>query len=203
MTPRSLKSSALAPQCHWLRLVAGLWLSLIVTGQTQAQTPSAYAAEAAPILAKYCGACHNPTKSKGGVDISRFGVEGAFAVASKMGRQILDNVESGAMPPEDAPQIPPTEKAKVLTHLQSAVSKAGCALVQDPGRVTLHRLNRVEYNNTIRDLIGVDFRPADDFPSDDVGYGFDNIGDVLSLPAALDGEVSDRRRGGQRDRHPG
>ena len=56
---------------------------------------------------------------------------------------------------------------------------------RDPGRVTIRRLNRNEYNNTIRDLLGVDFQPADDFPSDDVGYGFDNIGDVLSMPPIL------------------
>ena len=55
----------------------------------------------------------------------------------------------------------------------------------DPGRVTTRRLNRAEYNNTIRDLLGVDVRPADDFPQDDSGYGFDNIGDVLSLSPAL------------------
>ena len=55
----------------------------------------------------------------------------------------------------------------------------------DPGRVTIRRLNRVEYNNTLRDLVGVDFQPADDFPADDSGYGFDNIGDVLSLPPVL------------------
>jgi len=55
----------------------------------------------------------------------------------------------------------------------------------DPGRVTARRLNRNEYNNTIRDLLGVDVRPADDFPQDDSGYGFDNIGDVLSMSPAL------------------
>ncbi|MBM4090758.1 MAG: DUF1592 domain-containing protein, partial [Planctomycetes bacterium] len=59
------------------------------------------------------------------------------------------------------------------------------ALPDDPGRVTIHRLNRLEYNNTVRDLLGIDFRPADDFPSDDVGYGFNNIADVLSLPPLL------------------
>jgi hypothetical protein len=53
------------------------------------------------------------------------------------------------------------------------------------GRVTAHRLNRSEYNNTVRDLLGVDFHPADDFPQDDSGYGFDNIGDVLSLSPVL------------------
>ena len=51
--------------------------------------------------------------------------------------------------------------------------------------MTIRRLNRIEYNNTIRDLVGIDFRPADDFPSDDVGYGFDNIGDVLTIPPIL------------------
>ena len=60
-----------------------------------------------------------------------------------------------------------------------------CGRTFDPGRVTIRRLNRAEYNNTIRDLIGIDFHPADDFPSDDVGYGFDNIGDVLSMPPIL------------------
>ena len=55
----------------------------------------------------------------------------------------------------------------------------------DPGRVTIRRLNRTEYNNTIRDLVGVEFRPADDFPIDDVGYGFDNIGDVLTVSPVL------------------
>src|SRR5262249_33564167 len=53
------------------------------------------------------------------------------------------------------------------------------------GRITLRRLNKSEYNNTIRDLVGVDFQPADDFPQDDSGYGFDNNGDVLSLPPVL------------------
>jgi hypothetical protein len=52
---------------------------------------------------------------------------------------------------------------------------------QDPGRVTLHRLNRVEYANTVRDLLGTSKRPSDDFPADDRGYGYDNIADVLSL----------------------
>jgi len=55
----------------------------------------------------------------------------------------------------------------------------------DPGHVTARRLNRGEYNNTIRDLLAIDFQPAADFPADDSGYGFDNIGDVLSLSPIL------------------
>ena len=89
------------------------------------------------------------------------------------------------MPPEGKPR-PSEAEAEGLTHwLQAAVSTADCRLDTDPGRVTMRRLNRAEYNNTIRDLVGVPFRPADDFPLDDVGYGFDNIGDVLTLSPIL------------------
>src|SRR5262249_57907616 len=63
--------------------------------------------------------------------------------------------------------------------------RPGCDGAPDPARVTLRRLTRAESNTTIRDLIGISFRPADSFPSDDVGYGFDNIGDVLSMPPLL------------------
>src|SRR5437879_7276817 len=55
----------------------------------------------------------------------------------------------------------------------------------DPGRVTLRRLNRIEYRNTIRDLMGIDFKAAEEFPPDDTGYGFDNIGDVLTVSPIL------------------
>jgi len=68
-----------------------------------------------------------------------------------------------------------------------------------PGRVTARRLNRTEYNNTIRDLLGVTIRAADEFPIDDSGYGFDNIGDVLSLSPFVDGEADVRRAGGSRE----
>ena len=69
--------------------------------------------------------------------------------------------------------------------IEITLAKVDCTKKKDPGRATIHRLNRAEYNNTIRDLVGVDFQPAEDFPSDDVGYVFDNIGDVLSLSPVL------------------
>jgi hypothetical protein len=69
----------------------------------------------------------------------------------------------------------------------SAACSPGGAPSDDPGRVTLHRLNNAEYNNTVRDLLGTSLRPADDFPADDRGYGFDNVADVLRLsPLALE-----------------
>src|SRR5437763_392294 len=69
--------------------------------------------------------------------------------------------------------------------LTAVLASLDCTQSREAGRVTLRRLNRAEYNNTIRDLVGVDFKPAADFPEDDVGYGFDNIGDVLSVSPLL------------------
>ena len=90
------------------------------------------------------------------------------------------------MPPDDRPQLPARPSRPGWSSPSRVAGLQGeLQVAQDPGRVTIRRLNRAEYNNTIRDLVGVDFRPADDFPSDDVGYGFDNIGDVLTLPPIL------------------
>jgi len=98
---------------------------------------------------------------------------------------VREYLEGGLMPPEDRPQPGRDEIGGVTRWIKSALTPDECGRTVDPGRVTIRRLNRAEYNNTIRDLVGVDFRPADDFPSDDVGYGFDNIGDVLSMPPIL------------------
>ncbi len=83
------------------------------------------------------------------------------------------------------PRPNPVELAQVTAWIQGEMDRADRLAKPDPGRVTARRLNRSEYDNTVRDLLAVDFRPADDFPQDDSGYGFDNIGDVLSLSPAL------------------
>ena len=89
------------------------------------------------------------------------------------------------MPPKDADQPSEVELQELRAILQAELATFDCEANARPGRVTLRRLNRAEYNNTVRDLLGVDYRPADEFPSDDVGNGFDNIGDVLVIPPLL------------------
>jgi hypothetical protein len=73
------------------------------------------------------------------------------------------------------------EIAGATSSIERLFKRSGYNREADPGRVTARRLNRVEYNNPIRDLLGVHLRPADEFPVDNSGYGFDDIGDVLSI----------------------
>ena len=138
-----------------------------------------------PFTKKYCLSCHGAEKPEAGISLVKFVDETAMRKDRRTWERVLEIINSGAMPPRDEPQPSADEKAKLLDYLETSLHKIDCARLSDPGRVTIRRLNRAEYNNTIRDLMEVTFRPADDFPSDDVGYGFDNIGDVLSLPPLL------------------
>lgn len=138
-----------------------------------------------PVLREYCWDCHGDSEAKGGVNFDAH--TNLMAVLRDRGtwERVIQTVRSGEMPPKKKKAQPNTE---VRTHLVGWIERTLFPIDPsrpDPGRVTLRRLNRVEYNNTVRDLFGVDFQPADDFPQDDVGYGFDNIGDVLSMPPIL------------------
>ena len=144
-----------------------------------------FAGQVAPYLKKHCTSCHGGAKPKADLNLESFGDEAALVRGRKVWGRVKEFVEGGDMPPEDEPQPSPEESEKFTGAIDSILSKVDCTSQSDPGRVTLRRLNRAEYNNSVRDLVGVDFHPADDFPSDDVGYGFDNIGDVLSLPPIL------------------
>ena len=149
-----------------------------------APTADTYQAEVAPLLARYCVSCHGGDKPKAGLNLSKYKDTADVAADLKTWQGVLENVEADAMPPADKPQPTEAESAVLRRWIKARLGPQNCNLV-DPGHVTLRRLNRAEYNNTIRDLLDLDIRPADDFPSDDVGYGFDNIGEVLSLSPPL------------------
>src|SRR5690606_10207229 len=94
-------------------------------------------------------------------------------------------LQTGLMPPPDSEKPKQDEVAPIVAWVQQRLDNVDCDGPRVVGRVTIRRLNRAEYNNTIRDLVGLDFQPAADFPADDVGYGFDKIGAVLTLPPIL------------------
>jgi hypothetical protein len=89
------------------------------------------------------------------------------------------------MPPKDAEKPSAEERRRLVEWLDGTLNEIDCRQPQPPGHVTLRRLNRAEYRNTIQDLLGIDYAPARDFPADEVGYGFDNIGDVMTVPTIL------------------
>ena len=136
-----------------------------------------------PLLNKYCYGCHGE-KKKGDLDLRVYTDEAMVLRNRKIFAKVIQNLQAHEMPPEKKPQPTAEERELITVWIQAEIFKCDCDH-PDPGRVTIRRLNRAEYNNTIRDLVGVDFQPADDFPADDSGYGFDNIGDVLSLPPVL------------------
>jgi len=139
-----------------------------------------------PFLSKYCNECHGPKKQEGEIQLQQYRDFPAALKVRDTWEQVIEMLKVKAMPIEGYKYQPSDdERQKVIDWLNAAFFHVDCSQVHDPGRVTIRRLNRSEYNNTIRDLVGVDFEPAKDFPSDDVGYGFDNIGDVLSLPPLL------------------
>ncbi len=137
-----------------------------------------------PFLEKHCVACHGREKQKAGLTLHQFHDDFSVLRARRTWKEIINMVESGEMPPEDREQPAAEEKKRFLATVTALFARADNAK-PDPGRLTVRRLNRTEYNNTIRDLLHVEFRPADDFPSDEVGHGFDNVGDVLSVSPVL------------------
>ncbi len=144
---------------------------------------STYLTDVRPLLDTYCVKCHSPEKHKGDLDLASIKDEEVGRKSIRLWRKVIDKVTTKDMPPEDAAKQPtPAEAEKLVTALRTLKRPSG---PPDPGVVTIRRLNRSEYDNTIRDLVGLDLKPAAGFPSDDVGEGFDNIGDVLSLPPIL------------------
>lgn len=149
---------------------------------TPTHVPS-FATDVAPVVDKYCIGCHDDKAAPGGVRLTK-GMTGTNALKDPaLWQRIAKNVANKHMPPPGSP-APNDAQRRLLTQWVDSAFAQDCN-VADPGKVTLRRLNREEYNNSVRDLLGVSIRPADDFPNDDVGYGFDNIGDVLSMSPLL------------------
>ncbi|HEY2760986.1 MAG TPA: DUF1592 domain-containing protein, partial [Pirellulales bacterium] len=121
---------------------------------------------------------------KGGIAFDELKSDDQVLHNPELWYKVLRNVRGNIMPPAGNERPSTEEKKQLATWIK--YSALGIDPVDpDPGRVTLRRLNRVEYHNTIRDLLGYDFKTTEEFPADDTGYGFDNIGDVLSVSPLL------------------
>jgi hypothetical protein len=138
-----------------------------------------------PFFSETCYMCHNSKLQSGGLNLELFKTDESILENRETWELVLQKMQTGEMPPKGSPRPGEASLKAAIRWLENQFARADRLVKPDPGRVTARRLNRAEYNNTVRDLLGVDLRPADDFPQDDSGYGFDNIGDVLSLSPVL------------------
>ncbi|MES1257052.1 MAG: DUF1592 domain-containing protein [Acidobacteriota bacterium] len=152
-------------------------------GASAAVTP--FDAAVRPLLTQTCAGCHNDKLSSGNLNVAPFLDPSSLATKRDGWEVIMKKVRAGEMPPKGIPKPSAEQLDAFLKYVQSEFDLADKTTKIDPGRVTAHRLNRSEYSNTIRDLLGVVFRADEEFPPDDSGYGFDNVGDVLTVSPAL------------------
>ena len=138
-----------------------------------------------PFLAEHCAACHGERMQMADLRLDGFSSEREALRQPDIWTDVLRMTRSGKMPPPGSPAPDPAAVRAVTDWIGSRLAQLEARREPRPGRVTARRLNRAEYNNTVRDLLGVDLRPADSFPVDDSGYGFDNIADVLSVSPLL------------------
>ena len=133
-----------------------------------------------PIMINYCYDCHGDGSSEGHLELDSWhSIEEMIADRAEW-QKIRDHIDFRLMPPPDEYAPDNEERAALVKWIDDAVFPVD-PNNPDPGHVTLRRLNRTEYENTIRDLLGVRAEVTDILPLDDSGYGFDNIGDVLTL----------------------
>jgi hypothetical protein len=179
-------------QCHKSAVLIGLFLAAFISypqGHPQSKkappTPADFEKAVQPLLAKTCTPCHNARMASGGLNISAFATLGSIAEHRDGWERIVRKIRTGEMPPPGIPRPPVPQVEALVDFIQSEFERADRNVKPDPGRVTARRLNRAEYSNTIRDLLAVEFRAEKDFPTDDSGHGFDNIGDVLTISPVL------------------
>lgn len=177
---RSLKFSLSLLFC-----LTGL-LGLLPASQAQRSSQSDFFKQTVrPFLAEHCLSCHDGTTKSGGLNLEVFQDAASVAQQREIWEEVLTRLQTGQMPPQGMPRPHKASVAAVTRWLEQEFARADRLVKPNPGRVTARRLNRAEYNNTVRDLLGVDTEPANDFPQDDSAHGFDNIADALSLSPTL------------------
>jgi len=163
-----------------MELISSRWFAVAIAAVLAIAPP---ARAQSTLVKQYCVGCHNQKVSTAGVSLEGLDLSKVGDHASVWER-VLRKVRSGQMPPIGLPRPDAAASASFTKSLENSLDQAAAAN-PNPGRPAVHRLNRAEYSNAIRDLLAVDIKPGSLLPVDDSGYGFDNIGDVLSVSPVL------------------
>lgn len=161
-------------------LVGVLSRLCLADGQSSDRT-----ADIVSFVETHCGACHLGSKQEGDVSLVGFKDETAIVKARKTWTRALEQVRAGEMPPTDRPRPTFDDAERFTKAVQGIFETFDRTAPRDPGVVIMRRLNRAEYVNTIRDLVGVSIPLAEDFPADEQGHGFDTIGELLTVSPVL------------------
>lgn len=169
----------------FLSFVLSLTMILPV-GQAQKSADQTFFAQTIlPFLQENCSSCHNEKRQAAGLNLELFQTADSVTKHREQWEGIVQKLRTGEMPPKGLPRPSQPTVEAIIHWAEVQFAQADKLVKPDPGRVTARRLNRTEYNNTIRDLLGLDVEPAKDFPQDDSAHGFDNIADALSLSPTL------------------
>jgi hypothetical protein len=160
---------------------------LIVSSQSVgAVVPTAsFEDDIRPLLDKYCFRCHGDKKQKGDVQLSSFHTKRMLIEEHKLWQEVIHQIKSEEMP-EEEPLPTVEERALMVNWLEQTLNEIDWSKVKNPGRVTMPRLTKTEYNNTMRDLLGIDIQPGNTFSEDGEGQsGFSNDRDNLFITPVL------------------
>ena len=183
--PFSLRTRQVRPAHGALSLICSVLLLTVSAPVYSAASGDVPAYNPDEFLETYCGRCHNDDRMSANWSLTMID-HGDIAAGEELARweSILRTTRFNEMPPANRKQPSDTEKAEFLSWLTTELEQRSISAA-DPGRATLRRLNRNEYANAVRDLLGVEMDISEQLPADDTGYGFDNIADVLSVSPIL------------------
>ena len=176
--------SHLKPASRGMSILAGVIMC------TQAAVAHDGSVDSEALIDKYCAACHNSSDFAGGVDLE-FASAASIAAMPQIGEKMIKRLRAGMMPPAGKDR-PDYDTVQLLAqNLEENIDKIAATKPPYPVAPGLHRLNRTEYTNAIRDLLALDIDAAKFLPSDDSSHGFDNMaGTLTTSPALLEAYLS-------------
>ncbi len=160
-----------------------LLTSSIARGDEPAK-PDSFQTRVLPVIERYCVDCHSKEDPEAGIILDAFTDQRSAVDDTRTWLKVRDALEGGVMPPMGEARPSPKELEGLIGWIESDYIAAQCGKQAGPAPVVIRRLNRQQYDNTIRDLLGVNLRLADAFPVDDIGFGFDNVGSALNISPA-------------------